>query len=184
MAIVERTSKDGKRVYLYEQTSYRDPKTGKVKSPTKYIGPKYPKRKRGGVLSQFLKGGVHLSALAVIGQLPPPGGRHYKDRYRAPDERSEPNPKIVALHARWEREDAERMRENREYGSPNSPQMREVDKLVKEIVERFRSTLKDNSNSDKGEDDKHADSSEADSGKDVVASEVEVGDSEGDGEPL
>lgn len=174
MDIVVRTSKGGKRVYLYEQTSYRDPKTGKVKSPTKYIGPKYPKRKRGGVLSQFLKGGLSIAVNAVNGTLPPPGGVTHSVTGQIGDRRSwEPERSVEAIQAKAR--------------TAATPDGKPVDLELLDMVRQFEAHLKasveNKGNSTDGKDGDKADASESQSGKDDVGVEVEVDANEGNNEP-
>ena len=73
------------RQYYYEQTSTRV--NGKVKTISRYIGPLYPRRKKG-------QGGFILFGLASMavhaakGTLHKPGPIPYPDRHRAPDPRT------------------------------------------------------------------------------------------------
>ena len=80
MAIVLKTSKDGKRQYRYEQKSVRV--AGKVKTPSKYLGAVNPKRKKRDGPGFFAMGGLALAVAGIKGELKPHkernsnGGRH------------------------------------------------------------------------------------------------------------
>lgn len=162
------------RQYRYLNESKRV--NGKVVTKSRYLGPVHPKRKRGpGVLGQLLGGGLSIAAHAVKGTLPPPGGVTYSVTGQIGDRRSwEPERSVEAIQAKA-----------RVAATPdNKPVDLELLDMVREFEAHLKASVENKGDGKASEDGKQADVGESEGGKDGVGVEVDVGDGQGDGEPL